>query len=74
MYTEGPTKAELPKKEYAEQTIRIIVFFQFGHYRSLSNLFILVVAIVFGILGADRWDLRPGLGRALVRKTYRLPL
>lgn len=35
MYTAGPTKAELPRKEYAEQTMRIIVFFQFGHYVSL---------------------------------------
>jgi hypothetical protein len=45
MYTAGPTKAELPKKEYAEQTMRIIVFFQFGHYGVLSNSFVSSVAI-----------------------------
>jgi hypothetical protein len=73
MYTAGPTKAELPKKEYAEQTMRIIVFFQFGHYVGLSNLFVSLCQCI-DILEADHLDLQLGLGRALDRRTYHLPL
>ena len=31
IYTDGPKRAELPKKEYNEQMTKIIVFFQLGH-------------------------------------------
>lgn len=33
MYTDGPSNAEFPRKEYSEQMIKIVFFFQFGHWR-----------------------------------------
>lgn len=39
IYTDGPTSDVFPRNEYTETMIRIIVFFQFGHFDVISLSF-----------------------------------
>ena len=38
MYTDGPTSEQFPRKEYAETIMRIVFFFQVGHFPSQNIL------------------------------------
>lgn len=72
MYTAGPRRAELPRNEYRQHMIKIIVFFHSGHWTTQS-LFD-ERRKLRDIPGEDHSDHRLGQEKVPVRTLYHLPL